>query len=185
LPNGSASPPAFTSTAPFPSTAPTCPRPETATFFDGGIIDFRHLFIVHARAVDPAHRVASLLDDVLDELEVRFSAHTVRRGPNVIDRNADKLITLLRSAGVTDADANEAGARVARALNLSWRTNSPTSCARSQPPPPKPPRHSRASSFASARRRHARRSSEQPTGVCNYNSGVRFLPPPKARESPR
>ena len=93
---------------------------EKAGFFAGGIIDFRHLFIVHARAVDPEHRKASLLDDVLDELEVRFSAHTVRRGPLVIDRNADKLITLLRSAGIAEADANEAGAHVARALNLSW-----------------------------------------------------------------
>lgn len=93
---------------------------EKAGFFDGGIIDFRHLFIVHARAVDPGRRKASLLDDVLDELEVRFSAHTVRRGPLVIDRNADKLITLLRSAGIAEADANEAGAHVARALNLSW-----------------------------------------------------------------
>jgi hypothetical protein len=93
---------------------------EPAAFFNGGIIDFRHLFAVHAKAIDADQRKASLVDEIVDDLEARFSAHTVRRGPDVVDRNADKLITLLQDAGVPAADAKEAGARVAKALNHSW-----------------------------------------------------------------
>jgi len=93
---------------------------EKAPFFSGGIIDFRHLFVVHARAVDAAQRRAALVDEIVDDLEARLSAYAVRRGPDVVDRNADKLITLLRAASINEADAKEAGARVAKALNLAW-----------------------------------------------------------------
>jgi hypothetical protein len=94
---------------------------ERAPFFDGGIVDFRRVFMVDARDVDPATRVAALGEELAEELEASLSAYAVRRGPNVVDRNAAKLVGLLTRAGVGEPAAQATAARVAEALGIAWR----------------------------------------------------------------
>jgi hypothetical protein len=94
---------------------------ERAPFFDGGIVDFRRVFMVDARDVDPTTRVAALGEELAEELEASLSAYAVRRGPNVVDRNAAKLVGLLTRAGVGEPAAQATAARVAEGLGIGWR----------------------------------------------------------------
>lgn len=95
---------------------------ERGGFFSGGIVDLRKLVVVEKRDLTPDQRVASLDDDLTALLEARWNAHIVRRGPNVVDRNAAKLETLLNRQPGADARAAEAAAAaVADTLGIAWR----------------------------------------------------------------
>lgn len=94
---------------------------EKAPFFNGGIVDFRRIFMVDARDIDPDTRIASLGDELAEELEASLSAYAVRRGPNVVDRNAAKLVGLLKLSGVNEPTAQSTAAHVADALGVAWR----------------------------------------------------------------
>jgi hypothetical protein len=94
---------------------------QEAAFFSGGIVDFRRLFVVEARDVLPEQRIASLGDALVEELEVRFAAYAVRRGPNVVDKNLDKVVRLLDRAGLKEPEAKAAAAQISLAFAIAWR----------------------------------------------------------------
>ncbi|MHB1244353.1 MAG: hypothetical protein ACYC1P_13285 [Gaiellaceae bacterium] len=95
---------------------------EPSGFFNGGIVDLRKLVVVEKRDLAADQRVASLDKDLTALLEARWNAHIVRRGPNVVDRNADKLETLIKKQpGANPRAAEAAAAAVADTLGISWR----------------------------------------------------------------
>jgi hypothetical protein len=59
--------------------------------FGGGIIDLRRIFMADKRALADTQRVVSLDKDMAEQLEIRWTAFTARRGPVAFNRNAIKL----------------------------------------------------------------------------------------------
>jgi hypothetical protein len=94
---------------------------EPSGFFAGGVVELRRAFMVDLRAIQPEQRVARPDPDLAELLEVRWSAYAARRGPDVFNRNAHKLKSLLSRPGEPDADDEEAAARVADVLSVAWR----------------------------------------------------------------
>ncbi len=84
------------------------------------IADLGRVFLVHAKAVDPAHRVASLDDDGRLALEKRWSALTCRRGPEASRENAGKLGELLADGPELTCEQREAVTALWQVLDLSW-----------------------------------------------------------------
>lgn len=84
------------------------------------IADLRRVFLVHAKAVDPAHRVAGLDDAGRVALEQRWNAFTCRRGPEASRENAGKLGELLAGGPELTREQREAVTTLWQVLDLSW-----------------------------------------------------------------
>jgi hypothetical protein len=94
---------------------------EAAGFFPGGVVELRRAFMVDLRAIKPEQRVARPDKGLAELLEVRWSAYSARRGPDVFNTNAHKLKSLLSRPSEPGVDEEEAAARVAEVLSLAWR----------------------------------------------------------------
>jgi hypothetical protein len=84
------------------------------------IAELRRPFTVHARAVDPAHRLASLEPDVKRRLETRWNAFSCRRGPEAARTNAQKLGKLLQAGEEPGSQEKEAAQLVGTTLVTAW-----------------------------------------------------------------
>ena len=96
-------------------------EPGIGFCFSGGIVDLRRAFMIDKRALRPDQRVTTLQSDIKELLEVRWSAFTTRRGPEVFNRNAIKLARLLAGDAEPTAEAKATAASVADVLGLAWR----------------------------------------------------------------
>jgi hypothetical protein len=94
---------------------------EPAGFFAGGVVELRRAFMVDLRAIEPKQRIARPDPDLAELLEVRWSAYSARRGPDVFNTNAHKLKSVLARPDEPGVAEEEAAARVAEALSIAWR----------------------------------------------------------------
>jgi hypothetical protein len=84
------------------------------------IAELRRPFTVHARAVDPAHRLASLEPEAKRQLETRWNAFVCRRGPEAARANAQKLGKLLQTDAHPSGREKEAAQLVGATLVTAW-----------------------------------------------------------------
>lgn len=92
--------------------------PAGGVLHESGIAELKNVFLVRARDVDPAHRIASLDDRARNALDKRWNAFICRRGPEASRQNAEKLEALLVAAGARNH--GEAVKRLWQTLDLSW-----------------------------------------------------------------
>jgi hypothetical protein len=103
------------------------PIPEEPEFRPAQIAELRRCFMVDSRDIAEHRnaRIARLSEALADDLEVRWNAFAVRRGPLAAARNADKLVGLLaRSRGHEDEPLEQealAGQSIVDALVAVWR----------------------------------------------------------------
>lgn len=92
--------------------------PAGSVLKDSGIAELKNVFLVRARDADPAHRIAGLDDAARNALDKRWNAFICRRGPEASRQNAEKLRTLLVTAGAHNHDV--AVERLWQTLDLAW-----------------------------------------------------------------
>jgi hypothetical protein len=90
-------------------------------FFPGGIVELRRAFMADLRAIKPEQRLARPDPALAELLEVRWSAYSARRGPDVFNTNAHKLKNVVARPDEPGVAEKEAAARVAEVLGLAWR----------------------------------------------------------------
>lgn len=104
-----------------------------AAGYPGGVVDLRRLFMIDARAIDAAQRVAGLDEPGRSRLEQRWAAFAGRRGPMAHLRGAEKMARVLDAKGdpgrlseltggvATPTDSvRDASLSVARAFARAW-----------------------------------------------------------------
>jgi hypothetical protein len=84
------------------------------------IAELRRPFTVHARAVEPAHRLASLDEKAKRQLESRWNAFACRRGPEAARANAQKLGKLLQAGAKPTSTEKETVTLVGSTLVTAW-----------------------------------------------------------------
>ncbi len=102
------------------------PLPAWEAKLPAGVAELRRCFMVDSRDVagHVSHRIASLDEELAEDLEVRWNAFAARRGPLASARNSDKLAGLLaRLRGDDEPESSEveAATSTARALTRAWR----------------------------------------------------------------
>jgi hypothetical protein len=98
------------------------PLPPDDRLPQHSVVEFRHSFMVEARAIKDhsGARTASLTPELTEELEAHWAAYSTRRGPRAYERNTFKLAVLL-AGGERPEEADEmVGDAIAAVLDLAW-----------------------------------------------------------------
>lgn len=102
------------------------PLPGDEHFSHHQVVDLRRCFMADGRAVHAAtaaegFRLRSLADEALENIAVRWSAYSIRRGPFVAEDNGEKLFELLIASGrANEAVALDVATSVAEVVAAAW-----------------------------------------------------------------
>lgn len=91
---------------------------RTEIFPNGAIVELRHCFQVDVRDINAEDRILSLTEEILEDLEVAWNAHALRRGPLATEHVVSDLADLLKEGF---SQAEETAHAVLEALNIAWR----------------------------------------------------------------
>jgi hypothetical protein len=91
---------------------------RTELFPNSAIVELRHCFQVDVRDINAEDRILSLTNEALEDLEVAWNAHALRRGPLATEHAVSDLAGLLKEE---PSQAEETAHAVLEALNVAWR----------------------------------------------------------------
>lgn len=109
------------------------PLASCETFEHGAIAELRYCFMFDVRVVNEDDRILALDDEALEDLEVAFTAHALRRGPLATERNVERLAAIV--AAESDPSKLEGLAEtIGEVLNIAWRLEGSMNDAAESPP---------------------------------------------------